>query len=241
MPTEYDNIDRIGGTYETAEPEVKKINHYFHGRQVKTVFDLVKKMKLQNFDRIIDLGCSDDGWLDDYKKMEFQKIVGIDISSERADKAKKRGFFETFATNAYELPFTNDSESCIICNGMIVHVLQDSDRLKIFKEVKRVLKNKGIFIFNFTNAKAKGSDTDITLEYTRHNTIETIIDLVKKSGLEIEHIMPCFYIFPKIGAHKKISSISTKIVFPITNFILNKLKNLRLSEVIYLGVRKKIN
>jgi len=122
---------------------------------------------------------------------------------------------------------------------MIVHVLQDSDRLKIFKEVKRVLKNKGIFIFNFTNSKAKGSDTDRTLEYTKHSTIETIIDLVKKSGLEIEHIKPCFYIFPKIGAHKKISSISTTIVFPITNFILNKLKNLRLSEVIYLGVRKK--
>jgi len=122
---------------------------------------------------------------------------------------------------------------------MIVHVLQDSDRVKIFKEVKRVLKNNGIFIFNFTNTRAKGSETDKTLEYTRHSTIETITDLVKKSGLKIEHILPCYYIFPKIGAHKKMITLSTKIVFPITNFILNKLKNLRRSEVIYLGVRKK--
>ncbi len=239
MGTEYDFIARIGGTYETAKPEVKKINYYFHGRQVKTVFDLLKKMKLKNYERIIDLGCSDGGWFEDYKKMEFQKIVGIDISTERAEKAKKRGYFETFATNSNDLPFENDSESCIICNGMIVHVLQDSDRVKIFKEVKRVLKNNGIFIFNFTNTRAKGSETDKTLEYTRHSTIETITDLVKKSGLEIEHILPCYYIFPKIGAHKKMITLSTKIVFPITNFILNKLKNLRRSEVIYLGVRKK--
>ena len=47
MGTEYDFIEKIGGTYETAEPEVKKINCYFHGRQVKTVLDLLKKMKLK--------------------------------------------------------------------------------------------------------------------------------------------------------------------------------------------------
>jgi len=239
MGTEYDFIEKIGGTYETAEPEVKKINCYFHGRQVKTVLDLLKKMKLNNYERIIDLGCSDGGWFEDYQKMKFQKIIGIDISSERAEKAKKRGYFETFATNSYELPFENDSESCIICNGMIVHVLQDSDRLKIFKEVKRVLKNNGIFIFNFTNARAKGFETDKTLEYTRHTIIETITDLVKKSGLEIEHITPCYYIFPKMAANKKMITVSTKIIFPITNLILNKLKNLRRSEVIYLGIRKK--
>jgi len=46
MPTEYDFIERIGGTYETAEPDSLKINYYFHGRQVKTVSDLLKKNEI---------------------------------------------------------------------------------------------------------------------------------------------------------------------------------------------------
>lgn len=240
VPTEYDYIQQIGTTYETSQkPHVKKLNNYFHQQQTKTVFDLIQKMQLDDYNRVIDLGCSDGGWLNDYKAMKFCNVVGIDISSERAEKAKKRGYSETFVTNAYNLPFENGSELCIICNGMIVHVINDSDRLKIFREVKRVLKKNGIFILNFANARARGLKTDSTKEYCRLNTIELITKLVKESGLSIEHIKPGYYIYPRLGANRKITSISTKFLFPITNYFLKKFNNINLAEVIYLGVRKK--
>ncbi len=239
MKNEYDYIERIGNTYESYnDSATRKINYFFHKQQVKTVVDLLKKMKLQEFERVIDLGCSDGGWLEDYKLMSFRNIIGIDISKERTEKAKSRGYSEVFDTNAYDLPFENNSESCVISNGMFVHVLQDSDKLKIFTEVKRVLKKNGIFIFNFANARAKGTDKDTTLIYSRTNTIQTINSLVKKAGLSVERVSPGYYIYPKIGAHKKIVSISTAIVFPITNSLLKKSNNLKLSEVIYLGIRK---
>ncbi len=240
MPSEYDYIEQIGTTYETSDKShVRKLNNYFHQQQVLTVFDLIKKMQPNDYNRVIDLGCSDGGWLDDFKFMKFGNVIGIDISSDRVEKAKKRGYSETYATNAYDLPFDSDSESTIICNGMIVHVINDSDRLKIFREVKRVLKKNGIFIFNFANARARGLKTNSTKEYCRFNTIELMTQLVNDSGLSIEHIRPCYYIYPRMGANRNIASISTKILFPITNYILKKFNDINHSEVIYLGVRKK--
>lgn len=240
MPTEYDYIEKIGTTYESSNnPEVKKINDYFHKKQVKVVSNLIKKLQLKDYSKVVDLGCSDGGWLDDYKAMKFLKVVGIDISSERAQKAKKRGYSETYVNNAYDLPFENNSISCIISNGMIVHVINDSDRLKIFKEIKRVLQKDGIFIFNFANSRARGFNENFNKEYCRFSTIDAIKKLIKESELSIEHIVPCYYIYPRIGTTKKLVSISTKILFPITNYLLQQFNNTNLSEVIYLGVRKK--
>ncbi len=153
MVSEYNNIDVIGSTFETASnAATKKIRSFYHNQQVKTVNYIIKKMGLKDFGRIIDLGCANGGWYDDYKNMLFKKIIGIDISEERANKAKQRGYNETHVCNAYNLPFGNQSEICIISNGVLVHVLQDTHKLKIFKEVKRVLKKKGIFIFSISNA-----------------------------------------------------------------------------------------
>ena len=101
MPSEYDYIEQIGTTYETSDKShVRKLNNYFHQQQVLTVFDLIKKMQPNDYNRVIDLGCSDGGWLDDFKFMKFGNGIGIGISSDRVEKAKKRGYSETYATNA---------------------------------------------------------------------------------------------------------------------------------------------
>jgi len=239
MPTEYDYIDKIGNTYETAsDPSAQKIKNYYHKKQVQTVNDLLKKMKFKNFKRIIDLGCSTGGWFNHYKSLSFKDIIGIDISDERAYEAKQRGYHETYVCNAYDLPFDNESEPCIISNGVLVHVLQDSDKLKIFNEVKRVLKKNGVFIFSIANASGYGFKTDTTKDYCRWNKPKTISALVEKSGLNIDFILPSYYLVPKLGKQKKLVSFSTKTVFPFTDFLLKKFNNLTYAKVIYFGVRK---
>ncbi len=239
MNSEYNNIDVIGSTFETASnPYTKKIRTFYHKQQVKTVNDLIKKMVLKDFGRIIDLGCSDGGWYDDYKNMSFKKIIGVDISEERLLKAKQRGYNETHVCNAYNLPFENQSEICVIANGVLVHVLQDIDKLKIFKEVKRILKKKGIFIFSISNASGVGFKTDTTKEYSRWNKPETISKLVLESGLAIEYILPSYYLVPKIGRRKNLVNFSTNLVYPLTELILKKFNNLTYSKVVYFGVRK---
>src|SRR5690348_9948385 len=117
MPNEYDYIDIIGTTHETSKNSTeKRMNAYYHKQEVKTVQKLLQKMNLTNYESVIDLGCSIGTWYQSYKKFGFKKIVGIDISQERAMEAKKRGYDEIHVCNASKLPFENDSIEVVISN-----------------------------------------------------------------------------------------------------------------------------
>lgn len=240
MPTEYDNIDVIGTTHEISRDDTdRKMNDYYHKQELSTVKDLLKRMKFSEYSQLIDLGCSIGTWYDDYRNMGFKRIIGIDISEERLKIAKKRGYDEVHCCNAYELPFEDESQKCIISNDVFVHVLQDSDKLKIFKEIFRILKPNGIFIFNFANASGNGLTTDTTKKYCRFNTNETISNLINQSNLEIEFLSPSYYTYPRIGAHPYFVSLSTSIFFPLMDSLFKSRNNLSLSQVNYLAVRKK--
>jgi len=239
MGTEYDNIDIIGVTHEIHDNETDRImNGYYHRQEVSTVKSLLLKIKNLSYDKVLDLGCSIGTWYDDYKKFGFQKIIGIDISKERAMKARERGYDEIHVCNAYELPFDDRSMNCIISNDVLVHVLQDSDKLKIFKEVKRVLADDGIFIFNIANAGGFGFSNDTTVEYCRMNKWQTVSELVKQSGLYLESIVPSYYTIPRIGANPKFVKASAKYIFPYVDAILKKMNNLESAKVVYFTVKK---
>lgn len=91
MDTEYDHIDIIGTTHEIHNNETDRImNGYYHQQEVSTVKSLLLKVNNLNYDKVLDLGCSIGTWYNDYKKFGFKKIIEIDISKERAMKAKER-------------------------------------------------------------------------------------------------------------------------------------------------------
>lgn len=238
--TEYTYKKIIGRTCETFSTDYEKsILDYYHKQELSSIIELIKKMGLENFDQIVDLGCSVGVWYDDFKNLSFKRIIGVDISEERAALAKKRGFDDVHVCNAYDMPFETNSQHCIVSSDVFVHVLQDSDKLKIFNEVKRVLHKNGIFIFNFPNAIGFGYNDDTTREYERYNKIETISNLVKKSGLKIEFIIPSYYTVPRIAAHPKVAKFSSKFVFPLFDSILKAQKNFSKAKVIYCGVRRE--
>ena len=242
MGTEYDHVENIGRTYESFNNPTEKVMHqYYHRQEVKTVTNLLKKMNLKNYETLVDLGSSHGFWYNNYKNMGFKKLIGIDISEERVRQAKQRGYDKVHACNAYELPFENESKSCIISNNVLVHVLQDSDKLRILNEVKRVLKKDGIFIFSIANAKGHGYNSDATSGVCRFSIPQTILNLLDNSGLFFEYIIPSFYASPRIGAHPYFARFSTKIVFPISDFLLKSVKNLSTVKVLYFGVRKSVN
>ena len=242
MPTEYDNIDVIGTTHESSKNSTEeKMNSYYHKQEVTTVTDILKIMKLSEFQEIIDLGCSIGTWYKDFKKLGFKRIIGIDISRERANTAKKRGYDEVHVCNAYDLPFENESKAIVISNDVFIHVLQDLDKTKIFNEIKRILKKNGIFIFNIANASGGGYNTDTTVKYCRWVTPKNISNLVNQTNLEIEQIIPSYYGIPRIGAHPSLASIFTKLIFPFIDSFLKKVNDLSHPKVIYFGVRKRKN
>ena len=239
MPTEYDNIDTIGTTHEISFIKTDKVmNSYYHNREVSSVLELLTKSKLKDLHNVIDLGCSIGTWYHDFKIFGFQKIIGIDISKERALKAKERGYDEIHVCNAYDLPFEDESQNCVISSDVFIHVLQDDDKLKILKEVYRVLKKDGIFIFNFANAKGFGYDDTQTIDYCRYCTLENIQNLIDQTKFKTESILPSYYTIPRIAAHPYFVSISSKIIFPNIDKILIKFNNSSAAKVIYFALRK---
>lgn len=239
MASEYDNIDIIGRTHETYRHKTDQImNKYYHNREVSTVSELLELFHPKNRVQVVDVGTSIGVWLDDYRNFGFKKIIGIDISEDRAKKAKERGYDEVHVCNAYDMPFDDESQNCMISNDVLVHVLQDSDKQKIFKEVHRVLKDKGIFIFNVANAHGFGYSNDTTTDYCRFNTIKTIKKLIDESGLEIKKILPSYYVVPRIGANPKFVQFSTRVLFPITDSLLSNTNNLEKAKVVYFCVVK---
>lgn len=238
METEYNNVNNIGRTYQFYNTPTEKLLHqYYHKQEVKIVSDLLKKMK-PNYETVIDLGSAHGFWYTNYKKMGFKKIVGIDISEERVIQAKQCGYDEVYTCNAYDLPFENKSQDCIVSNNVFVHVLQDFDKEKIFHEVKRVLRKNGIFIVGIANAMGYGFKTDTTVGVSGWSTKETIMRFIDKSDLKLEIISPSFYTIPRIGAHPYFAAISTKIIFPLIDALLKGMKNVSPAKVVYYGIRK---
>jgi len=239
MPTEYDNIDVIGTTHESSKNSTEeKMNSYYHKQEVRTVKELLQKLHSRNVESLIDLGCSVGTWYADFKNLGFKEIIGIDISEQRAEIAKKRGYNEVHVCNAYELPFNDSSKSYVISNDVLIHVLQDDDKFRIFKEVKRILKTEGIFIFNIANAYGFGYDVDTTLNYCRYNTAKTITKLIHDAGLKIEFILPSYYTIPLKGAHPSVAPLFTSIIFPFIDAILKKMNRINSAKVIYFGVKR---
>ncbi len=233
MSTEYDNIDRIGGTYLDYRNETERLLEiYTHKQYVKCVERLLKLTNMTNRQRVVDLGCSYGAWLEDLKQMGFKEIVGVDISQSRLDQAKER-YNETYCCNANHLPFPSNSERCIISNNMLIHVLQDSDKLNVFREIIRVLAPDGVFIFNVGNAYGYGYDSDKTVGHCRFSTPETISNLLRQSGLKITYMTPAFYMVPRVGAHPKFARFSANFMFFVTDKILSLINNTSKAKVLY--------
>jgi ubiquinone/menaquinone biosynthesis C-methylase UbiE len=238
--SEYDNIDIIGRTHESFYDKTDQLmNAYYHKSEVSAVSKLLKLFYPYDWTQVVDVGTSIGTWLDDYRNFGFKKIIGIDISEKRAKQAKKRGYDEVHICNAYDTPFEDESQECLISNDVLVHVLQDSDKLKIFKEIHRILKSDGIFIFNIANALSHGYSNDVTKNYCRFITPNTTKKLIEESDLKIKKILPSYFVIPRIGANPKFVNFSCNVLFPITDRILSNMNNIEKSKAVYFCVTKK--
>jgi len=75
MSTEYDYIDIIGTTHGTYSNETeRKLKNYYHKQEVGTVSNLLKKMKFNNYESVLDLGSSIGTWYSNYRKFGFKKL-----------------------------------------------------------------------------------------------------------------------------------------------------------------------
>lgn len=118
---------------------------YWHYRRFKKISELTEPVK----GRVLDIGSADGVFskvlLD---KTEAKSLVGVDVLKSSVDWAnrhwKKTGKMKFYVGDAHNLKFPANTFDAVFALEVLEHVF---DPLRVFKEVKRVLKKGGYAIF----------------------------------------------------------------------------------------------
>ena len=157
----------------------KKEHPYFYNELTEspTTFKLLGNVKGK---KILDLGCGPGFHLNKLNKMGA-KVKGIDLSKELIKIAKQQNpsVEVQYGDITKKLPYKNLEFDAVISSLVLGHI-ENWDNL--LKEVHRILKNKGIFIFtlgvpmyeSIKKVKWKGKKFNIPQDYFNERKIETL-------------------------------------------------------------------
>ncbi|HNU81236.1 MAG TPA: class I SAM-dependent methyltransferase [Candidatus Paceibacterota bacterium] len=134
MVTQYDKISQKFKNADESVPDVTR----------PILYSLVTKKK----GKLLDLGCGYGEDLVHFQKEDFE-VYGIDVSKEMVKEAEKKSQGAKVSVSSFEkLPYDEETFDIIFSR----YALQHSDKITpIFKEVSRVLKKGGEFVFLVTH------------------------------------------------------------------------------------------
>lgn len=203
-----ETYDRIAQEYYNLRTK-KYPEGWFYNEllEMPTTLKLLGKI---NNKKILDLGCGPGL----YVKILAKKgaiVKGIDISEKEIEIARINNPNVEFKIgNAEKLPY-KDKEFDIVLAALVIEHFNNWD--KILNEIKRVLKNKGVFVFSIGNPVAnclrlKKKKLKISRNYFEegmqksmwwkkvhmiwyHKTYGTVVKLLVKHGFVLEDYEDC--------------------------------------------------
>jgi ubiquinone/menaquinone biosynthesis C-methylase UbiE len=138
----------VRDTYNKIAKRYHKLsaNHFFNAYlEVPATSSLLKNVKDK---KVLDLGCGT-GRHTIILKNRGAKVWGLDLSPKMLEIAKTEIKGVDFKVGTvYNLPYKSNFFD-IVMSGLVVGYFEDID--KAFKEIHRVLKKNGIFVFSITN------------------------------------------------------------------------------------------
>src|SRR3990167_5447984 len=170
-----------------------------------------------NNKKVLDYGCGSGIYIKILKN-RGANVKGFDISEEMLKIARKNNpDIEFRQGSGYNIPFKEKFD--IVLASLVVHYMKDWD--KMFREINRVLKNKGVFVFSTGNPVAearkkikvgkkkisvlddyfkegkiyghwRGNKVKDMRMFSYHKTYETIIKTIIKNGFKIIDYKDCF-------------------------------------------------
>ena len=138
MITDYDN--KAKERQNEILNNTNKAHTYVEKPMMRSMLENLKIKK------VLLLGCGTGDESRMFKELGAKEIVGIDISKESIDIAKKTyPNCEFYVADMHNLPFDDDSFD-FIYSSLAIHY--SNSPKKIFKEVYRVLNNNGYFLYS---------------------------------------------------------------------------------------------
>lgn len=98
-----------------------------------------------DFDSLLDVGCGKGLLFNNVASInKFKLLVGVDLIKNH------KGQYQHVVADATRLPFKNNAFSLVTAFSLIEHIPK-TEREMFYKEMKRVVKKKGIFVIQFPN------------------------------------------------------------------------------------------
>jgi len=124
---------------------------YIFQKMQRFVVEMLNKNNLYIADKkILDVGCGYGNWLRFFTEIRgtSKKLTGIDITPHKISKAKElNNGIDFIVGDVINLPFPDNCFDIVTQFFVFEHLLEDTALMKAKKEVLRVLKNEGIFIW----------------------------------------------------------------------------------------------
>ena len=114
--------------------------------------------------RLLDAGCGTGGLLDYLRRVNGQRLIGMDIAWEGLERSKSRHLQNLLQGSVTGLPFKRDTFDVITNIDVLCHTTVDER--KALLEFHRVLRPKGIVVFQVPAFEWLRSEHD-TAVFTR--------------------------------------------------------------------------
>ncbi len=171
-------------------------------------------------DRVLDLGCGNGRFYEVFKEKEVE-YFGVDNSEELIKIAKKKYPDAKFqVADALSLPFPDNFFDKIYAIALLHHIPSEELRLKILREARRVLKEKGILVITVWNLWQKRKTKKLIFKYSVSKLFGGMKNFPEISKLDFKDILMewqgvenCyFHCFTKKELEKLVKKASLNII-----------------------------
>lgn len=163
--------------------------------------------------RILDLGCGNGAFLYFLKREGYKNILGIDVSPEQIELAKKIGINGVKCQDVLDFLKNSDEKFNVITAFDLIEHFRKDEFLLLSKLVYRALKAQGLFILRTINGETPFSGrlryADLTHEicFTRRSISTALLN----ANFKKVKALPAYHYFPE-GIRSSIKFTIWKII-----------------------------
>lgn len=200
--------------------------HWWHISKRRVIQNLIKKYNLLKNPKILDIGCGAGKNLEELQNLGT--VYGLDSSKEALKYCRKRGLKNIKIGSAEKTNLKSNYFDIVT----ILDVLEHTDDKRVFKEMGRIVKKKGIIIITVPAFPWLWSSWDEVLHHKRRYTSKSLKYLIESNNFRVLKIfylysflvMPAFLVRKiKQKLYNKKYPSDFELSNPIFNFLLNKL------------------
>ena len=175
--------------------EAEEASWWFRARR-KILHRVLSDLALPSATRLADIGCGMGGNLGMLRA--FGYVTGVEMNPEAAAAARKRTGLAVLTAPAEKTPLDTGSIDVVTMFDVLEHLEDEAEALR---EVRRILKPGGRFIFTVPAFQMLWSGHDEALHHKRRYTKPELVRKLSSSGLTVDW---CSYynasLFPPVAA-----------------------------------------